>query len=698
MTSYPLRRVAMVAALAAGLFAVAPAADAGHRAAVSTGVDQGAPTYHDSGLDPTPYLGWNTFYGLGAGSAAQVRSVANFLVSSGMRDAGYRYVWLDGGWQANPPRDAAGNLAANPATYPDGIPSLVTYLHGLGMKVGIYTDAGTYDPAHCGLGSGGHYQQDANLFASWKVDAVKVDFLCGIAQNLDPATVYAQFSAAIAHSGRAMLLNLCDPVTGAWGNFPATEEAGFAYSYGPLLADSWRTDTDVAFGSPTAGEWPDILRNMDDNAAHPEANGPGHYNDPDYLIPMRPLADGSLELTQEESTTQLVMWAEMASPLVVGSDPRTLPQAMIDTLDNPEIIAIDQDPLDIQGVRVASSATGDVYSKVLSGNGQRAVVLLNRGSSTASMTVTFSNAGLAGTVAVRDLRARADRGSFAGSYTTTVPAHGTALLKLSGADLEPGTDLGGSASASPAVVRFDDTHVDTFVRAANGSLAAYDGTQWTDLGRQILGQPAAYGSAGGVIDVFVRGTDNHAYRRTFNGTSWGGWTDLGGTLTDAPTAAYTSPTSWTVFARGADGQVWSRGPTSCWTSIGAPNNQPIYGRPSAVTDANGTYLAVRTADDQVWWRTADTTGTWSAWTALGGVISGSPTLLATEGRVYLFARAGDYTLWQRNFVGGAWGGWFPRGEFASNAFYGSLGAAAGANGSAWVTLRGTDGHVHLTVL
>jgi alpha-galactosidase len=566
----------MVAALAAGLFAVAPVADAGHRPAVSTGVDQGAPTYHDSGLDPTPYMGWNTFYGLGAGSAAQVKSVANFLVSSGMRDAGYRYVWLDGGWQANPPRDTAGNLAANPATYPDGIPSLVTYLHGLGLKVGIYTDAGTYDPAHCGLGSGGHYQQDANLFASWQVDAVKVDFLCGIAQNLDPATVYTQFSAAIAHSGRAMLFNLCDPVTSAWGNFPATEEAGFAYSYGPLLADSWRTDTDVAFGSPTAGEWPDVLRNMDDNAAHPEANGPGHYNDPDYLIPMRPLADGSLELTQEESTTQLVMWAEMASPLMVGSDPRTLPQAMIDTLDNPEIIAVDQDPLDIQGVRVATSGGGDVYSKVLSGNGQRAVVLLNRGSAAASMTVTFGSAGLTGTVAVRDLRARADRGSFAGSYTTTVPAHGTALLKLSGADLEPGTDLGGSASASPAVVRFDDTHVDTFVRAANGSLAEYDGTQWTDLGRQILGQPAAYGSAGGVIDVFVRGTDNHAYRRTSNGTSWGGWTDLGGTLTDAPTAAGTREPGirFIVGVIGADHALWttpgawSSAFTRAWAPVG----------------------------------------------------------------------------------------------------------------------------------
>lgn len=709
--SYPLRRTVagrriaraclLVVALAAGLLATVPAANAGD--------DQGTPAYHSSGLDPTPYMGWNTYYGLGAPTESQVESVANFLVSSGMRDAGYKYVWLDGGWQGTPSRNAAGNLVADPTRFPHGIPAVVTYLHNLGLKVGIYTDAGTYDPAHCGLGSGGHYQTDANQFAAWKVDAIKVDFLCGIAQNLDPATVYSQFSAAVANTHRPMLLNLCDPVTSDWGTYPLSEQAGYAYSYGPTTADSWRTDTDIAFGSPTAGEWADVLRNMDDNAAHPEANGPGHYNDPDYLIPMRTLAGGGLELSQEESTTQLVMWAEMASPLMVGSDPRTLPQSMIDTLDNPEIVGVDQDPLAIQGVRVATTSTGDVYSKVLSGNGQRAVVLLNRGDTPTSMSVSFASAGLSGTVAVRDLRARAARGSFTDSYTTTVPAHGTAFLRLSGTDLVPGTDLGGTTSASPALVRFDDTHAATFVRGADGSLREDTltgtawATNWTNLGGptggKFLGQPAAHGSANGRIDVFVRGTDNHAYQRTFNGTTWSGWTNLGGTLTDSPTVAFTSPTSWTLFATGADGQVWRRTNTNgCWTSIGAPNGKPIYGRPSAVTDANGTYVAVRTPDDQVWWRTSDTAGNWSAWTALGGTISDSPTLLATSGRIYLFARASDYTLWQRNFVDGAWGGWFPRGEFASNAFTGALATAAGANGSAWVAVRGVDGHVHQTVL
>ncbi|HJP75003.1 MAG TPA: hypothetical protein VJ914_12075 [Pseudonocardiaceae bacterium] len=700
----------LAAAVLAGIVGLLPASAnaAPARHVSSTADDQGAPNYYNSGLDPTPYMGWNTYYGLGAPTESAVKSVAQFLVSSGMAKAGYNYVWLDGGWQNTPPRDANGNLAADPAKFPDGIPNLVNYLHGLGLKVGIYTDAGAYDPAHCGLGSGGHYQQDANQFAAWQVDALKVDFLCGIAQNLDPATVYAQFSAALNNSGRKILLNLCDPVTSAWGNYPPNEEAGNAYSWGPTIADSWRTDTDIAFGNPTAGEWADVLRNMDDNEAHPEANGPGHYNDPDYLIPMRQLSDGSYELSQEESTTQLVMWAEMASPLIVGSDPRTLPQSMIDTLDNPEIVGVDQDPLDVQGVRVASNSTGDVYSKVLSGSGHRAVVLLNRGDSAAPMTVTFANAGLTGTVAIRDLRARADDGTATGSYTVTVPAHGTAFLKLSGTDLLPGNNLGGNATASPALVRFDDTHGATFTRAANGSLEekTLNGTwaaNWTALGGptsgMILGQPAAYGSANGRIDVFVRGADNHAYQRTFNGTSWGPWICLGGTITDAPTVAFTSPTAWMMVATGADGSVWQRNAgSSTWSSIGTPNGKPIYGRPSAVSDSLGAYVAVRASDDSVWWRTVDTSGNWSAWTALGGVISGSPTLLATQGRIYLFVRASDYTLWQRNFVDRQWGGWFPRSEFVSDQFNGALGVAAGANGSAWIAGRNQDGSIFETVL
>ncbi|WP_399893496.1 glycoside hydrolase family 27 protein [Streptomyces sp. BBFR51] len=677
-------------------------------AAPATGasVDQGAPDYYDSGLAPTPYMGWNTYYGLGAPTEKEVRSVADRLVGSGLRDSGYDIVWLDGGWQADNPRDAQGRLVAHPERFPSGVPALVTYLHERGLKAGIYTDAGAYDGGKsCGLGSRGHYEQDARQFARWKVDAIKVDFLCGIGAKLEPGPAFKEFADAVAKSGRKMLLNLCNPLTDDWG-LPHTPEqdAHNTYTYAPTTADSWRTGTDIAWGTPSPGQWANVLRNMDANAWHPEAQGPGHYNDPDYLIPMRRMADGTPELTQEESTTQFVMWAEMASPLVLGTDPRTLSDSMLRTLRNPEIIAVNQDPLAVQGVRVRADATGDVYSKVLSGRGRRAVVLLNRSDEPARRTVDFSDAGLGGAVAVRDLRARADRGTHTGSYTVEVPAHGTALLKLSGEDALPGADLGQRATASPAVVR-DAAGLTVFVRGPGGTLVARTQGEGRPAVRSlggpvrggILGQPAAYASAGGRVDVFVRGADSRAYRRVFDDGHWGRWQDLGGRLTDAPSVAFGGPDHWTLFARGADGRIVRRGPSAGWTSFGAPGDRPTYGRPSAVIDAQGrVHVAVRTSADDVWTRTRQTSGEWSGWSSLGGTVSGSPTLVAVGDTVALYARAGDYTLWQQRFQDGAWQGWTKRPEFPSAALEGAPGAVAGPDGAVDAVYRGVDGHVHLT--
>ncbi|MFJ8907200.1 glycoside hydrolase family 27 protein [Streptomyces sp. NPDC102351] len=394
-----------------------------------SGADQGAPQYYDSGLARTPYMGWNTYYGVGTTTEAEIRSVADFLVSSGLSASGYNIAWQDGGWAASTPRDSSGALVPDPRLFPSGMKSLTDYLHGKGLKAGIYTDAGDYASGVCGMGSRGHYQQDAKQFASWGFDALKVDFLCGIAQKLDPATAFKEISDAVWNAGRPMLLNLCNPLTSDWGvpHTPA-QDATQNYVWGPTTGDSWRTGTDIAFEKASPRAWQNVLRSLDANSAHPEAQGPGHYNDPDYLIPMRRMDDGTLELTQEESTSQFVLWAEMAAPLIIGSDPRTLPQSMIDTLRNPEIIAVDQDPLAVQGVRVAGNATGDVYSKVLQGSGNRAVVPLNRSGQTASMTVDFADVGLTGSVSVRDLRGRRDIIARTGSYTVTVPAHGTAFL------------------------------------------------------------------------------------------------------------------------------------------------------------------------------------------------------------------------------------------------------------------------------
>lgn len=635
----------------------------------------------------TPYMGWNTYFGLGGDpTEAEVKSIADTMANTGLRDAGYRTIWIDGNWAAPTPRDEKGDLVADPARFPSGMPALTRYLHDRGFQAGIYTDAGPYIEGQCGLGSYGHYRDDIRLFASWGFDALKADWLCGRASGMDPETAFRQLATEVDHSPRPMFLNICNPVSSDWGGgpYPPQNLSTWSYTYAPEIATSWRTYTDVGLVDATPQwqyQW--VLRNMDVNAYHPSATSPGHFNDPDYLVPMRPMPGGGTELTFDESKTQLGMWAMMASPLIIGSDPRTLPAEMIAALKNPDIVAVDQDPLVRQGVKVAdTSATTQVWSKPLAGNGRRAVALLNRGDTAQQITVTFRSVALGGGVLVRDLWARQDAGTFTGSYTTTVPAHGVAMLGLTGTDQVTGTDLG-AASAAPAIAGGQ-----VFARGTDGKL----------LGKRIDGQPFAYASAGGRIDVFARGTDRKIWHRTLSGGHWGAWRSLGGPVADDPAVAFTSPADWTVFARFDDNLVHARGPQSGWTSIGGPDGKAVRGRPSVAIDGSGAvHVAVRGRTEEIWERVR-TGGTWSDWQNLGGTLSDSPTLVAAEGRLYLFAVAADNRLWQRNFVDGAWGGWFQRSEFATDEIQGPVGAEPAADGHVSIVLRGIDGHIHRTTL
>ncbi|WP_312034273.1 glycoside hydrolase family 27 protein [Actinoplanes sp. TBRC 11911] len=647
-----------------------------------------APAHHAAARPLTPYMGWNTYYGLGGDpTEAEIKSIAGFMASHGLREAGYRTIWIDGNWAAPVPRNAAGDLVADPARFPSGMKNLTKYLHDRGFQAGIYTDAGPYIEGQCGLGSYGHYRDDVKLFASWGFDALKADWLCGRASGMDPETAYRQLAAEVDRAPRPMFLNICNPVSSDWGGgpYPPQNLSTWSYTYAPDVATSARTYTDVGVGDPTPQwqyQW--VLRNMDVNAYHPSVTRPGYFNDPDYLLPMRPLPDGTgTELTFDESKTQLGMWAMMASPLVIGSDPRTLPAEMIAALNNPEILAVDQDPPVRQGVKVADpSGTTQVWSKPLSGNGKRAVALLNRGDTAQQITVTFANVALGGGVRVRDLWARQDAGTFTGGYTTTVAAHGVAMLGLTGTDQVAGTDLG-AASAAPAI--------------AGGQVFAR-GTDGTLLGKKIEGQPAAYASPGGRIDVFARGTDKKIWHRVSTGGGWGPWTSLGGAAADDPSVAFAGPTDWTVFARFDDNLIHFRSATGAWTLFGGPDGKAVRGRPSVAIDGSGAvHVAVRGRTEEISERVLSG-GVWSDWQNLGGTLSGSPTLVGASGRVYMFAVAADNRLWQRNYVDGAWGGWFQRGEFATDEIQGAVAAEPEADGHVTVVLRGIDGHLHRTSL
>ena len=172
----------------------------------------------------------------------------------------------------------------NPDQFPNGLKPLVDYIHAKGLKAGIYTDAGPYIPGKCGLGSTATTSATPTSSPPGSSTRSRSDYLCGIAADLDPKTVYTEFAQALRNnaSQRPMIFNLCNPVTSPdWGNYPEEQQSTYSWSYAPAIAQSWRTYTDVGF----VGEikFKDVLRNYDANARHPEAAGPGHFNDPDYL-------------------------------------------------------------------------------------------------------------------------------------------------------------------------------------------------------------------------------------------------------------------------------------------------------------------------------------------------------------------------------------------------------------------------------
>jgi alpha-galactosidase len=345
-------------------------------------------------------MGWNTYYGVGGVFDEQtVRAVAHAVIDRGLAAAGYRIVWLDFGW-ASGARDAHGNLIVDPRQWPHGLAWLTAWLHAHGLLAGIYTDAGSSGCGRRGVGSLGHYQQDADTFAAWGFDAIKVDF-CGAGQaGLEPQSLYAQFAGALAQNAgrRPILLN----VANFWvpgqidGIRPSLADSSYSnHRWAPQIAQSWRTDTDIGYTRDV--KFVHVLRNLDHDAEHPDAAGPGRWNDPDYLGP-------ELGMTAEQAQAQLSMWAIVAAPLILGSDPRELSPATVAMLSNREVIAIDQDPLGVQGRVIAEQGSGQVWVKPLSG-GAHAVALLNRGTEPARITTTVDVLGPAfsGAYTVRDV-------------------------------------------------------------------------------------------------------------------------------------------------------------------------------------------------------------------------------------------------------------------------------------------------------
>ncbi|HEY3480610.1 MAG TPA: ricin-type beta-trefoil lectin domain protein, partial [Streptomyces sp.] len=435
-----------------------------------------------------------------------IKAQADALVSSGLKDAGYTYVNIDEGWWQGT-RNAAGDIVVDENEWPGGMKTIADYLHGKGLRAGIYTDAGrdgcgyyfpTGRPAAPGSGSEGHYLQDLRQFQRWGFDFVKVDWCGGDAEGLDPASTYRAISdanrAATAQTGRSLVLSICD-----WGKKNP-------WNWGAGAAPMWRTSTDIIYYGQTA-TLPQALTNFD-QAQHPVSQHTGYVNDPDMLTVGLP------GLTAAQGRTELGMWAISGAPLLAGNNLATMSAETASILKNREVITVDQDPRGLQGVKVAEDAAGlQVYGKVLAGQGKRAVLLLNRTSSAAPMTARWADLGLtAASAKVRNVWAASDKGSYANGYRVSVPANDSVLLTVQGTDAAAVSyPVNGSkitaAATGLAVATFSYT-----ATAARTATLAVNGQQPT-----VLAFPPTGGAAKTVSAVVSlgKGTGNTL---TFSGT------------------------------------------------------------------------------------------------------------------------------------------------------------------------------------
>src|SRR3954470_19749594 len=359
-----------------------------------------------NGLAKTPPMGWNSWNKFaGRVDDATVRAIADAMASNGMKDVGYTFINIDDTWEAEK-RDANGNIQTN-KKFPD-MKALADYVHGKGLKLGIYSSPG---PNTCAgyEGSYGHEEQDAKAYAAWGIDYLKYDW-CG-ARNIytdqEMQAVYQKMGDALRASGRPIVYSLCQ-----YGRQDV-------WKWGPDVSGNlWRTTGDIR---DTWDSMSKIGFNQDQLAPYA---APGHWNDPDML------EIGNGGMTEVEYRTHMSLWSMLAAPLIAGNDLRDMTPAIHDILTNKEVIAIDQDADGKQAKRIWQSGDQEIWTRPLSG-GAQAVALFNRAKDDAKMTIKWSDMGINKTPKrVRDLWAHSDLKVNGADYSATVPGHGVLLLRV----------------------------------------------------------------------------------------------------------------------------------------------------------------------------------------------------------------------------------------------------------------------------
>jgi alpha-galactosidase len=497
----------------------------------------------DNGLARTPPMGWNDWNAFGCNvSEALVEQTADYLVSSGLASAGYQYVNIDDCWMAGS-RSSSGQLVPDPAKFPDGISGTAAYVHARGLKLGIYESAGT---ATCAgyPGSLGHENVDAQTFASWGVDYLKYDNCNN--QGVADQTRYTAMRDALAATGRPIVYSLCN-----WGN-------ASVWTWGAGTGNLWRTTGDInaSFGS--------MLSNSHTNVGLAQYAGPGAWNDPDMLE-----VGNGMSFTEDRA--ELSLWAEMAAPLIAGTDLRGASPATLSLYRNAGVIAVDQDPLGRQGREVSASGGLDVLAKPLS-NGDVSVVLFNENSTRATISTTASAVGAAssGSYRLTNLWSTVVSSTI-GAISASVPAHGVVMYRVaagSGSTVGVASRLRGASSNRCLDVYDNGTADGTKIEIWDCGSGANQ--QWTP-------------TAAGELRAYNATTCLDAY--------------------DNQTAAGTTVELWTC--NGGANQQWTLNPDGTITGVQSGLCLDVTGGDTAAGNVNGTPLELWTCNggaNQQWSR------------------------------------------------------------------------------------------------
>ena len=363
----------------------------------------------DNGLARTPPMGWNSWNKFACNVNEQlIREMADAMVTSGMKDAGYVYLVIDDCWQID--RDAQGNILPDPQRFPSGMKALADYVHSRGLKFGLYSDAGTLT-CQKRPGSRGYEFQDARQYAAWAVDYLKYDWCSTGTQNA-PAS-YSIMRDALLKAGRPIVFSICE-----WGTSKP-------WLWAKDVGNLWRTTGDIQDCWDCKRDWGGmgVVHILDLQDGLESYAGPGHWNDPDML------EVGNEGMTISEYRAHFSLWCILTAPLMAGNELRNMTNEVKEILTNGEVIGVDQDSLGMQGSRVKRHGDREVWAKQLA-DGGRAVVLFNRGPKSQEISVSWTEIGYPQHVAaqVRDLWAHKDLGKLIGKFSAEVPSHGVVMV------------------------------------------------------------------------------------------------------------------------------------------------------------------------------------------------------------------------------------------------------------------------------